>query len=616
MAINDQSVPASKPAQDTQAAPAIDYGTNTGFQSLDQGLDFSDLLSSGASLVAPSNSSEGLEKVFVALTDYLKTKFNGALPKGWAFVKIDASANVLPASVLAVGAVSNAGGVARVHVTNLLIESTKVDLIQTQRQIANRTAAITTTLGQAFDDTAWAIVQKRVAEFVGVPLEAVIEVSTVIIPKDYDLVDKNSVTNLAYSATTPSALAVNGGAKSRLEMDRVAAAGKRFSTKIDFTGNQKTNVLGRPVRNDITVLTSLTKAAGANSTYQSEQRVMELSAYVDLNFTQPQALPPQFPGQAPVMSTQRYRPELVIADVASMFSDFDMTRALFSLTSVGALEKGSQWLRAFLSRLGTGKKNQLNLRDIGAIGYELDITQGKMIPTGRDVFSTEELQELVQTYFHQSPLISLEIDPEGPYNWVLNHFVRAGAGDPISIKVIVDAANTLTGNQFSKTWQGGEVCVVRHVMHNGTYVNDDNEVRPLSDIDYLAALNLFGGTDKQSFQRWVKSFEDQNLDPIERLADREELLRARLSSVDITGYSRRVTFHKPFLVALEAALTACGYHPNPENLAPVFGAQVVRGVTGLDQLAQGNFGQALYAGAQAPQGRGGAFGGRFTTFGG
>lgn len=608
--------PKNNPSQESAAPIANNFIPDQGFQALDQGLDFSDLLSSGSSLVAPGNSSEGLEKVHTALTEFLKSKFNGALPKGWAFVKVDATANVLPSSVLAVAAVGTIGNQTRVCVTNMLIESTKVDLIQTQRQIGNRTVAITTTLGQAFDDNAWNIVQKRVAEHVGVPLETVVEVSTMIVPKDYDLEDKNSVTNLAYAATTASAMGVSGGAKSRLEMARVSAAGKRFGTKVDFVGAPKVNALGRPVRNDITVTTTLTKATGQNSTYQSEQKVMELSAYVDLNYVQPQQMQPQFPGQAPVMSTQRYRPELVITDVVSMFQDFDLTRALFCLTSVGALEKGSQWLRAFTGRLGGGKKNQLNLRDIGAVGYELDITQGKAIPTGRDVFSTTDLQELVQTYFHQSPLISIEVDPEGPYNWVLNHFVRAGAGDPTSTKAIVDAANILTGGLFSKEWQGNDICLVRHVMHNGTYVDDDNKVRPLSDIDYLATLNLFGGTDKQSFQRWVRSFEAAELDPIERLADREELLRARLSSVEVTGYSRRVTFSKQFLVALETALTKCGYHPNPENLAPVFGAQVVRGVTGLDQLAQGSFGQSLYAGAQAPQGRGGDINGRFTTFGG
>lgn len=580
-------------------------------------VDFAELMSSGSALFSPRSASETLEKLGTAITDFLKAKFNGEMPKDWFLVKVDAGVHNLPASVISLVAVTRNGQVGRAYATNLLLESTKVNLSQTQAQgEGGRALVVTTTLGQAFDDRAWGIVQKRIAETLNVAQTIVQEVSSLIVPKDFDLTDGEALGRLVYLATVASSIGKQGGPKKKLNLAAAGLQQQRFVTDIDFTAQPKIDLLGRPVRNDMTVITSVQDQVDRNASYQQEQKLIELSAFVDLNYTQPMQLPQQFPGQPAVFGTQVYRPEIVIADQVAGFNDFDLGRSLFVLASASVLEKGSQWIRTFM-RAGSGKKGVVNLNDIGAIGYELDVTGGKAIPTSRDVFSTKDLADLVGTYFHQNPLISMDIDPNGPYNWVLNEFLAAGVRAPDAEARIVAAANELTGGQFSSFWKGGVICQTRHTLHAGTYVNDANEVVSLDHIGYLAALNIFGPTDAESFKRWVDTFENANMSEIERLAIREELLRGRLSSVEITGYKRRVTFNKDFLIALESAMCAVGYHPNPKNAQPVFGPQVVRGVGGLDQLAgSGAWGQSMYSNQQQTVRGGGSIGGRFTSFGG
>lgn len=580
-------------------------------------IDFSELMTTGSALFSPRSASENLEKATNAVRDFLKSKFNGEMPKDWHLIKIDATVHNLPASVLAIATVARSAQNSRVFVTNLLLESTKVNLAQTQAQgEGGRTLVITTTLGQAFDDRAWAIVQKRVADSVNVSEAAVQETGTLIVPKSFDMQDPEQLGRLVYLGTVASAIGRTGGTKLKFNLANVALANKRFVTDIDFSAQPKVDLLGRPVRNDINVVTSVQSQSDRNASYQQESQLVDLSAYVDLNYTQPVPVPPAYPGAAPQMSTQIYRPEIVVSDQRCGFDDFDLCRSLFVLNSASALEKGSQWIRYFMRNLGT-KKGQINIHDIGAIGLELQVTGGKPIPTGRDVFTTENLAELIGTYIHQNPLVSMDIDPTGPYSWVLNDYVWAGMGDKDAEARILEAANVLTNNQFKNYWNGGVICQVRQTLHAGTFVNEANEVVGLDQIGYLAALNIFGLTDAESFKRWADSFENVNMTDIERLAVREEILRGQLSSVEITGYKRRVTFNKDFLIALEKALFAVGYHPNPKNTQPVFGPQVQRGQAGLDALAgQGGWGQTLYSGQQQTIRGGGNVSGRFTRFGG
>ena len=587
------------------------------------GFVFGDLFGTGSSLFAPTGSSEALDKVEAAISGFMVKKGGGKLPQDWTLVKIEAAANGLPASVLAVVAVARVNGQARAYVTNLMLEATAVNLSKTELRTPQRTFAITTTLGQAFNDQVWAIIRRRVAEAVGIGQEAVLEVSTLVVPRDYNLVEQDSLIRLVYLATVASSIGQAGGPATKMQLSMADLRNQRFTTRVDFSGTPKIDMLGRPVRNDLCVTTHTVSEATQGQQFQSENKILELSAFVELNYVQPQALQGPYPGAPVQVATQQYRPEIVLTDLRSNFLDFDLSRALFCLTSVGALERGYQWLRAF-QFAGSGRKNAINLRDIGAIGYELEVTGGKAIPTGRDQFSTADLQDVVQRYFHQQPLISVDIDPNGQYNWVMNDFLTAGqtgtAAAAAAANRIIAAARTLTtmpggGNTFDNHWKGGvDICETRHVVAAGHYTNDANEVRDLAEIDYLAMLNIFGGTDPESFKRWAKTYEDQAMPEIERLAEREDLLRQRLSSVEITGYKRRVTFNKAFLIALEAAMVECGYHPTPDSLSPVFGPQAIRGTAGLDRLATGQFGQTMYAG-QTTTTRGGNLGGRATSFG-
>ena len=579
-------------------------------------LEFMDLLGTGSALLAPRSSSEILNKVSAAITDVIKGSYSGAMPKDWHILTIDHNTISAPCSVVSVVAVKRGTNGVNAFVTNLALEAAKVQLAPTTAQLQQRQLQITTTLGQVFGDDVWGNVQRRIAENLGLDATNVHEVSTVVLPKDYDLENQDSQTRLAYLSTVASAIAVNGGVATKLRLADLARDPKnqaQFVTRVDFTGQQGIDLLGRPVRSDLVVNTLLSQQADVNASYRNEKQLSALSAFVEINYVGPQPQAAPYPGAAPVYGTQVYAPEVVLTNTASDFRDFDMGRALYCLASAGALDKGGVWARAFLPR-PTGKK-ALNLRDIGAIGYELSETEGKAIKTTRDHFTTEDLGMLLNKYFYQNPLISMDIDPNGPYNWVFNDFIAAGRGDPAAAERILRAGNELTGGRLANHFQGGQICQTRHVIASGTYVNEDGEVRDLAEIDYLAALNLFASIDKQAFKVWSNTFEDPNMSDIERLAEREALMRNRLSSVDIVAYKNRVTFDKKFLAALEAAMLECGYRPVPDSIQTMFGTQAVRGNAALLSLANGSFGNQMFA-TSTPQVRGGmGVNSRLTSFG-
>lgn len=617
MAVND---PLNPTGQSNAQINLNQQGGQQGAQTFAGGpsnpLDFMDLLGSGSALIAPRSNGEVLAKVATALTETIKRNYGGTMPKDWFIITLDHTTNGGPASIVSVAAMRRGTNGNMVFVTNLILEAAKVNLAPTTQTYQNRTLQITTTLGQVFDNECWETVRRRIADQLGVEAKIVTEVSTIIMPKDYDLENADSLTRLAYLSTVASAIAANGGTGIKMNLADVTKDPKQqFVTRCDFTGHQKQDMLGRPVRADLVVGSYLTTSSGQNSSYKNEQQLVELAAFVELNYAGPLPVAQQ-PGLNPVMGTQIYAPEIVITNTSSVFFDFDIARALFCLVNAGALEKGGVWARAFLPRPGANKKGSINLRDIGGIGYELEAAGGKAIQTGRDVFTTEDLGQLLMTYFHQSPAISLDIDINGPMNWVMNEFLQAGLGDSGAQQRIIAAANQMTNNAFTRHYQGnGQIAQVRHLIAAGTYVNEDNEVRSLDDIDYLAALNLFGSIDKSAFQAWAKTFEDPNMGDMERLSERENLLRSRLSGVEIHAYKRRVTFDKKFLAALEAAFVECGYRPAPDNVAPVFGNQVVRGNQNILNLAAGNFGNALFAGNQQVARGGSVLGGRITSYG-
>lgn len=625
MNLNQQQQAA--PTQPTQTAQ-----TQQGFAAPGAGgfgaTSMMDLLASGRSPVGPRSNSELLNKVSAAITNVIKRENKESIPEGWNVIALDHQNIGGPASVVAVCAMRRTAQAIAVYVTNVLLEGSMESLAPTtENRPGQQSVQITTTLGQVFDADFWGKIQKRIAEQYGCGIDAVHAVSTITLPREFDLESPDEVTTLAYLSTVASAIAVSGGEAAPLSIPQaLKEPGQQFVTRVDMSTGQTVNLLGRPTRSAMAVRTLLTRAANQAATYRNEHPLFDLAVFVDMNYVGPTNLPAQYPNQPPVLGTQVYAPELVINGISPSFYDFDLARALFCILGVAALEKGSAWARSFLrTQTGRAKKGQIDISNVGAIGYELRESEGVPFDTSREAgFGAEALAELLQRYFYQVPVVSIDLDPNAPLNWVMNDFISAGqetvqgfATEAAAAKArILAAANALTGNAFGKYFdQTQAVCTLRHYLHAGTYVNDDGEVRDLAEIDYLAILNIFGGTDKTVLKEWQRSFEDATLTPTAALAIREGIMRSRLNDVKITGYKRRVTFNKAFLKALEDGLVECGYRPMPEGVQPVIGTQVVRGNQSLLQLAGTAIGQNMFAPGVTPNGNvGGQIGGIVSSY--
>lgn len=300
-----------------------------------------------------------------------------------------------------------------------------------------------------------------------------------------------------------------------------------------------------------------------NATTQRD--LTRLDGYVDLDFHMPQPNPQQqmygMYGQ-PQPQTQRYLPRLVITRMESAAIASTPELDLLALSTAMHLGLNNQWMQLFQPRWNkTGKKGEVDLRDVSALGFETQLTPdaapGRLpLPGASDM---PKFYQMLALAIHPNLMYSMDVEEAGDLTWLHSDLYRAALGDQESTRNIITAADRLTDGIFSQGWDGSAVAIDEdNRIALGYWTDSKGQLRDIRDLDYLAMLNLVGEKDITILHDWSDTFYNRNI-PLEiRLERRDRIQREILGGYTLKGYARRIVLTQKFLVHLAQSIERAG----------------------------------------------------------
>lgn len=380
-----------------------------------------------------------------------------------------------------------------------------------------------------------------------------------------------------------------------------------------------------PIRNDVSVaLNYLTRVTGlVGNQSETVNGLTRVAGYIDLEYVGPAAPPQGAMGYNPYVQvpTQQYVPRFVITDLDSRIDAITPETTLLGLITAGMTGQHLAWVRSFEPRLGL-KKNEEDLRDIGALGYVINYGGPEDKPgriDTRGTFSQQELFNLVTFSVYNQLIVSQDVEETGTLAWLNQMFIAAANGSQDAYNLVINAADQLTNGVFKTLWQGGAITRDdANRVHLGFYIDKNGDRRDLREIDRLAILNLFGGRDADVINNWDRSWLDISIPMEIRLEMRAKILKNLLNGVEITGYARRISYTEVFIKTLTEAAYTAGLRIQQTNMTMILQSGIQRPVYDPNGVAlmDSNLGSNVYSmqsagGYQGFRGAASAFTGRF-----
>ena len=434
-------------------------------------------------------------------------------------------------------------------------------------------------------DSFWEQIQILINEHYGISGLEIFDAGGLVLPDELKASDDVAIRKIAYNAVNATYTIMDANLGVQEEPFSVSSIGQNdmLTAHLDFSGEPIHNSVGLPIRSDVKI--SLRGSVQANNTIglQQQRDMTEVNGYVDLVF--------QKPGQAaygqPQM-TQSYYPRFVITRAESDIDAETLELQLLALHTSALLAKNMAWAGVYKPRYIDG----VDMRDIGAVGYEINLTgdpnqKPERIDTKSDAFGLQQLQQLVSATINDSLIYSMDIEEMGELSWIHQIFIAAANSDDNAYGSLIQAANNLTNNAFSQFFGNEPICYDDgNRIHLGYYVDEHGERRDLRDLDYLAVLNLVGKSNPAMVEEWENTFTQSEI-PLEmRMERRRNIMKALYSGkMEVKGFARRITFNPNFIIALSQACERAGLVVRPGNLVETFGAQHVRGQGNAAQYA-------------------------------
>jgi hypothetical protein len=376
----------------------------------------------------------------------------------------------------------------------------------------------------------------------------------------------------------------------------------QISANLDYMPAPMTNVVGQPVRNDLQITLKGQMVGTAQQGYGDVPIDLTRAAgFIDLTYAEKPT--PVF-GQPPV--TQSYYPRVVLTHLDSEVDAMTPELQILGLSTTTLLARQMQWGAAFAPRYGLNTVR--DLRDIGAIGYEVNLSpdpnaKPERLDTKSQAFGLPQLAQVLGVAVFDSLIFSLDIEETGEMSWLQQVFLAASRGNTDAYAAIVDATNNLTDHQFGRIWQGGAIVIDdENRIPLGWYKGEDGNLHDLRDIDYLAMLNLYGDKDMSVVTAWSDTFLNKAIPEPVRLEQRLRILKGVLLGSDfkVTGFAQRVNFAPEFLIAVATACASAGLAIRQTNVFAAFTGQGGRGAFAGSQLGlQGQQVNAMFSyGAQ------------------
>lgn len=466
--------------------------------------------------------------------------------------------------------------------------------------------------GDAYDELYHATSRETVAR--AFPNTQLSPMDAQVVPRGFNYEDKDAVHQLTLNAILPCYFAIETQRPGFQDMDLTAfEKDATLAVRIGFNEAQKSDYVGLPIRNDISIALS---AAAVNRNINAQQLnvqdrtklISHVGGYIDPVWAPEQQNQFMY---APNVPQPKFAARFVITNMENV-AQTTIASQLLALTSSLVLRENNNWFPYFSPRpVGVGGRN-VDLRDVGALNIEGNVSNNAAgfdtyIDTKAATFTPQDLGRLLTMMFRPGMFFSLRVSECGADNWYNGVFKAAADGNPHAIQAILDSANTLTGGHFGRIYTSNESPVMPNMdrVHMGYYIGSDGVKHDLAEIDYLAMMNLVGKTDQTVGAAWSDTFFKTDLPIAMRLAARKKMIeQVTHSEVTFTGFGRLVTFTNKFIDALAKACAQAGLDIktiNPNVTGDFFSQRSVPSFLGQAQVMPGQTG-VFNQGFSGPQG--------------
>lgn len=615
MAIHDNESNTQQTQNETQPSPqpAPQAKQNNGSQQSTRSTDLNNRLSRPMSR---HSAGEDVNRYATRIREIFSEELRGGAGN-YRVLVLHGAEQMLPVSSVIL--VQTHGDHASVY--TLMIESSLNGKLSNRMQnFGGRQVEVLTTTGDVYDDVYWNRVRGLVINNLGQNISIIDEAGSYVVPSELSIDDNSRIRDILFNATTALYSVLDdktGGHEERFNASWVNR-NLALTAQLDYSEHSGEDISGLPVRSDISITLSGSLNDSGNTQYEQSMPLTKIDGYIDLvydaNVAQQAQQPTQWGAPAQV-STRRYIPRLVLTDSDSCLNAVTMELQLLGLSTTTMLAQNRAWAHTFLPNYSK-KGKEVDLRDIGAIGYEVNLTgDPNTAPTAIDTksseFGREQLYQLLGLTIEDGLIFSMDVEDTGILNWIHSTFLAAARGDIDAHKYIIQSANALTLGEFGKYFNEGDPIAYddnnRIVL--GYYTDQHTgERHDLRNLDYLAMLNLLGAKDMKTVVNYANTFDHIDV-PIEiRLEDRVRIIENILGSAVIKGYASQITFNPAFIEALHASLTSAGLVVRPGNISQEFGQMGVRGSTSAASHAVRNLQGGMFQQTTGPRYGKAAFG--------
>lgn len=558
-------------------------------------------------------TGEVVMKFQSSLQKLMESSFRQGFDQDFRLVVLDNNTANVPLSVLMMCFYEKHNGQDFLAVYNLLVEGSAGRLNPRIINMGNTQVEIETVPGDVLvsNENLWNKIVEHVQAVYGMEMN-VLDAGALVLPNDLNPEDEDHMRRVLFNSTQACVTVMDsrlGSQEPPFTVDWINGTSEQLTARLEYHPGQNETATGEPVRSDvrITLQGSVVGQPQGGIAFEQMRELSGVDGYIDLVYCPPQ---PVGYGQQPV--TQHYFPRFVITRADTEIDAITMELQLLALSTTTLLTRNHAWAGVYRDR---PQYHSIDFGDIGAIGYEVNFTgdpntKPEYIDTKSNDFGTNELYQLITAAVHDGLIYSMDIEEVGELSWIHQAFLAAANGSAEATRLIIDAANHLTLDNFGDIYQGGGICVDdNNRVHLGYYIDENGNKRDLRDLDYLAMLNLAGKQDPSKVIEWANTF-DQTDVPMEiRLEKRYKLLKGMLGgSLRVTGYARRITFNPQFLEALNRACAQAGLTIRPNNLIQEFSGGGTRGNFAAGAYAMGsqgaqslfNYGQQQWGGQHAP----------------
>lgn len=421
------------------------------------------------------------------------------------------------------------------------------------------------------------------------------------IPTEFDFKDESAVARLLVNSVNRcDDIIARIRGEVPFTVSNVKRADERLTSRIDFSGDPRHDLVGNPVRADIVISMNRQSATAAQEDdfYERETSFNSVSGFINLEYVPTPPVQQGWGVQQQQQPQAPFVPTFVITDV----SQADWIKALtlelwfLALSNAYRVTAGSSWLRSLMPQVG---KKGIDYRDVGALTY---LTQQKKLETKSDSFTESDFVEMMMQLVRPNPAFLIDVNPVGEHSSVEQFFIDAAipnANQKRAIERLAQAVDNLTGGVFKTLFDHNTTPIIlpyNQEVHLGHYVGDGMP-RDIRDLDVLAALNMSEGNVPE-FINWYQTYCDLNEPNEIRLQRREGIERQYLSKfLKITGRAHRLMFTPEFIQALDAATAKAGVQVDLENVTTIMGGQRFTGNTTVSNYVVSHNAQLNY-GAQ------------------